>query len=213
MGEQVSQPQRLAPGQEQAAIAVLGRAFNDDALTRFLAPDDRTVLRFMPAFGALVIKYCQRHGEVWTAPDVTGVAAWLPPGKTSPSIAGMLQAGLPKVILRLGWGGMQRLNEVIEYAEKVHKQVVPGPHWYLWGLGVDPAHQRQGIGGQLIQPVLGRADATGLPCYLETQVETNLAFYRKHGFDVVSAGATKGGLPMWCMLRPPQANGLSASSS
>jgi ribosomal protein S18 acetylase RimI-like enzyme len=77
-------------------------------------------------------------------------------------------------------------------------------HWYLWGLGVEPSRQGQGIGGMLIQPVLARADASGLPCYLETMNEKNVPFYEKHGFKIVSdAEVPRHGLRVWAMLREP----------
>jgi ribosomal protein S18 acetylase RimI-like enzyme len=79
------------------------------------------------------------------------------------------------------------------------------PHWYLWALGVDPPYQGQGVGGQLLQPVLAEADAAGLPCYLETETERNVAFYRKHGFDVATAGPDpRQGVMVWTMVREPQ---------
>ena len=69
-------------------------------------------------------------------------------------------------------------------------------------LGVEPDRQGQGIGSALIQPVLGRADAEGLPCYLETTKERNVTFYRRHGFDVVAEGDLPDlGPPFWTMRR------------
>ncbi len=70
-------------------------------------------------------------------------------------------------------------------------------------LGVDPERQGQGIGGQIIAPVLERADRDGLPCYLETMKERNVAFYQKHGFEVVVDDVFKGELHYWTMKRPP----------
>jgi hypothetical protein len=57
-----------------------------------------------------------------------------------------------------------------------------------------------------MQPVLARADASGLPCYLETMNESNVPFYRKHGFVVVSDGEVpERGLRVWAMVREPRA--------
>ncbi len=33
------------------------------------------------------------------------------------------------------------------------------PHYYLWGLAVEPAVKSQGIGSALMQPLLAQADA------------------------------------------------------
>ena len=54
------------------------------------------------------------------------------------------------------------------------------------------------------EPVLTKADAQGVPCYLETQTEGNVAFYRKRGFDtVLEEREPVGDLPIWFMVRPP----------
>src|SRR5260221_95631 len=71
--------------------------------------------------------------------------------------------------------------------------------------GVDPPYQGQSIGGMLIQPVLARADAEGLPCYLETENPRNVPFYQKHGFKVMSEDeVTNCRLHVWSMLREPR---------
>ena len=77
--------------------------------------------------------------------------------------------------------------------------------WYLLTLGVDPPRQGRGIGSALMRPVLTRADAEGLPCYLETEKERNVRFYGKHGFEVVAQGeGPAGGPAFWTMKREPQ---------
>jgi hypothetical protein len=55
-----------------------------------------------------------------------------------------------------------------------------------------------------MQPVLRRADADGLPCYLETMKERNVPFYQKYGFEVVvDELVPKGGPRLWTMKRQP----------
>jgi ribosomal protein S18 acetylase RimI-like enzyme len=56
-------------------------------------------------------------------------------------------------------------------------------HWYLALLVADPMVWRRGIGTALVEPGLERIDDDGLPCYLETQKEANLAYYRRFGFE------------------------------
>lgn len=199
------QPTRLTQGQLKPAIEVMGRAFLNDPFLKYLAPDDAKRARLTPEFVGIVVKYCFSYGEVWTSPSVTGVACWLIPDQTSPSFAGMLRTGMLFMPLKFGWAGFQRFNEVVTYTDRLHKQFAAMPHWYLWGLGVEPSQQGKGFGGTLLLPVLSRADAAGQPCYLETQNESNLPFYQHHGFDVVSNGVTpKSNLPVWAMVRQPK---------
>jgi hypothetical protein len=50
---------------------------------------------------------------------------------------------------------------------------------------------------------LARADAQALPCYLETETESNVGFYSRRGFVVVD-DVEVSGVHMWAMLRMPQ---------
>jgi GNAT superfamily N-acetyltransferase len=65
-------------------------------------------------------------------------------------------------------------NEVMD---KIHKARVPGPHWYLFGVAVDPELHGQGIGSAIIREGLAVADRESKPCYLETSEPRNLALY------------------------------------
>jgi GNAT superfamily N-acetyltransferase len=199
-----AQPIRLTQEQLPSAINIMSKAFYSDTFIGYLAPDETVRSRVLPAFIGIVVNYCFLYGEAWTLPNMSGAACWLVPNKTSPSLMGMIRTGMFTVPLKFGWAGFQRFNDVLNYTDKVHKTVVKEPHWYLWGMGVDPALQGQGIGGRLLQPVLERADAAEQPCYLETQNDSNLPFYTKHGFEVASEGKTPGGLQVWAMLRKPQ---------
>jgi ribosomal protein S18 acetylase RimI-like enzyme len=60
------------------------------------------------------------------------------------------------------------------------------PHWYLAVLGVRPDRQGHGIGGALLEAGLARADADGLPCYLESSNPRNVGLYERHGFEITA---------------------------
>ena len=198
------QPVRLTRDQIKQAISVMSRAFQDDPFLKHLAPDDINRARLTPEFVSIVVRYCHFYGEVWTTSSIGGVACWLTPKHYMPSLTGMLRTGALMLPFKFGKSGFQRFNDVITYTDTLHKQFAPTSHWYLWGLGVEPDLQGKGIGGVLMQPVVSRADAAGLPCYLETQNELNVAFYQKYGFDVVSDGYSPNGkLKVWVMVRQP----------
>jgi GNAT superfamily N-acetyltransferase len=69
-------------------------------------------------------------------------------------------------------------------------------------VGVIPPRQGQGFGRALLRPVLDRADAEGLPCYLETAQPGNVAFYQKLGFDIIADMVEpRSGLRLWTFRR------------
>ena len=76
------------------------------------------------------------------------------------------------------------------------------PHWYLQLLATHPDWQRRGISAALMNVMFERADADGLPCYLETETVENVAYYRHHGFDVRTEWDVPTAPHMWGMYRP-----------
>jgi hypothetical protein len=73
---------RLAPSRKQAAADVLMRAFFADAGYEYVFPDlaerQRSLRRLWPA----LLGYGLLYGEVYTTPDLSGIACWIPPGNT-----------------------------------------------------------------------------------------------------------------------------------
>ena len=77
------------------------------------------------------------------------------------------------------------------------------PHWYLQLLGnASRTGSAAALGAALMNVMFERADADGLPCYLETETIENVAYYRHHGFDVRSEWDVPTGPHMWGMYRP-----------
>lgn len=196
----------LAPDQLRDAAHVLARAFHDEPGWSWILPCESKRAQVMPWFMEVWAKYCRKHGAAYTtAHRVEGAALWIAPGQYPQSRVGMLLSGLMLVPLKVGLVGFSRLISSLSSYERLHKRYVPPRHWYLSVLGVDPPCQGQGIGSALIRPVLERADAEGLFCYLETEEEKNLEFYRRHGFEVAAeADVPNGGPHFWTMRRKPQ---------
>ena len=197
---------QLAPNQIREAGEVLARAFHDDPYWSWVLPDECKRAQVLPWFMEVWVRCCHKYGQVHTTADnVAGVAAWMPPGKFPASLVTMMLAGMVFVPLKFGPAAFGRLMSSTNYVERLHKRDVPLRHWYLPTLGVDPPRQGQGVGSALIQPVLSRADAEGLLCYLETETAGNVAFYERHGFEVVvEDDMPDGGPHFWTMKREPQ---------
>jgi hypothetical protein len=53
-------------------------------------------------------------------------------------------------------------------------------------MGVDPTVQRQGLGGRLLEPVLGIADRDRVDCYLETADPRNSCPARREAIAALS---------------------------
>ena len=183
------------------AGGLLGKAFMDDPLLTYVIPDARRRITRGPWFVRASLSYGIRYGEAHAPPGREGVAFFLPPNQTTLTPARMFRAGMLAAPLRLGLSGFGRFMTMADFTDKLHKQHAPMPHYYLFGMGVDPSEQGKGVGSRLLAAVLRRSEGAGVPCYLETQNARNVPFYEKHGFRVVTdAELPGGGLRSWGML-------------
>lgn len=199
-------PTLLLPAAIDEAGAVQGRAFFDDPVFEFVFPDSSTRRDRLPWLMRIGIALGARFGHVHTTPgEMLGHAVWLPPGNTHVSDDRLAGVGFVDPEQQMGAQALGRFGTFMEQAATTHERLLSEPHWYLLILGIDPPQQGRGLGGALMQPTLRRADADRLPCYLETAKERNLAFYRRHGFEVADEQVLAGGGPtIWSMVRPPQ---------
>jgi GNAT superfamily N-acetyltransferase len=79
------------------------------------------------------------------------------------------------------------------------------PHWYLNVVSTLPDRQGQGLGATVLQPVLARCDAEGVPAYLESTNPRNRTLYRRQGFVDMDEILLPDGPSMLQMWRDPQA--------
>jgi GNAT superfamily N-acetyltransferase len=196
---------QIETAQFRQARAALGRAFFDYNVMVYAAPDTARRAAGVTAVYGAILSDCLRSGEVYGTPDVVGAACWLPPDKSMFTLRRQIRSGMLQLPLRFGITGFNRLLAYDAIARKLHHAHAAQPHWYLAALGVEPQHQGQGIGGALMQPILGRADAQGLPCYLETHRPDNVRLYQRHGFEVCCHCDVPGHpIPVWAMFRKPR---------
>jgi ribosomal protein S18 acetylase RimI-like enzyme len=188
----------------EPAGETLARSFFNDPLTVYMIPDGRERGRLLPSHFTPFVRYGYLFGEVYTTSTVDAAAVWLPSNAAEITPDPAPQCGLDKVEAAVGSGAWGRFSRVMEVVEQVHHAAVPGPHWYLPLIGVDPSRQGPGVGARLLQAMLSRVDVEGLPCYLETFQPTNIRFYQRNGFEIVAEGReSESGLLYWAFKRPP----------
>ena len=197
---------RLKPSDRASAARVFARAFFHYPVMVSHWPDPARRARYLEWYLGCALSYGLRYGQVYTTRDLAGLALWLPPGQTHFTLWRYIRAGFLLTPLLMGIRQSFALAmQQDDAAQKVHAEIAPGPHWYLWMLGVDPAQQGKGIGGLLMRPALEQADRQHLPSYLETHDEKNVPFYLKHGFDLLRTEQVPGSeLRFWGFLRPPR---------
>jgi ribosomal protein S18 acetylase RimI-like enzyme len=183
------------------ATETLVAAFMNDVMFEWVFPDLRTRERGLRRLNQVPLAYGLRYGLVRQASAGRGVAIWVPPGEPM-SVARMVRCGMLGVPFRTGLAPLSRFGGANSVMDAIHEKHMDGPHWELLIVAVDPTMQGQGIGSALVRDGLARADAAGLPCYLNTNTPANVPFYERLGFTVLEeARLGKDGPPAWAMRR------------
>jgi len=195
----------LNPREKKKASEVVAAAFFDYPMFTFYFPDPKRRARYLPWYLGNVLNCALKYGEVYTTPEIAGVAFTLPPGHTKISLGEYINNGFLLSPLFLGPANYRRSMECEDFVGVTHEKIMDGrPHYYLWGLAVDPGQKRSGVGTALMQPVLQKADAEQKPIYLETHKQANVAYYQRMGFALAATeNITPYDLTIWCMLREP----------
>src|SRR3954468_12935062 len=192
---------RLVDSRLAEASNVLARAFQHDPAWVWLIPDEERRSQLLPWL--FRVGFDVTAADVWTTEGIIrGASRWLPPGRPPMRIAPTLKA-LVTTPFKLG-SAMAPFLAYGRAVESLRAEVMPGPHWYLAGIGGDPSAQRRGIGAALLEPGLTAAARAALPAVLLTNNEANLPFYQRHGFEIVRRDQTpKGGPQAWAMVKAP----------
>jgi len=184
-------------GRDHAARAVdiHVAAFVSDPVMRYLWPEAHDYVGHFPdlvrGFGGRALD----HDAADVTEDFRGGALWLPPGVHPDDEA------LEKLVDETVRESVRsEVREVLEQMEASHPAE---EHWHLAFLGVDAAHQSQGIGAVLMRDRLAKIDASGLHAYLESSNPRNVPFYQRHGFEVLREIRIGGFPPVFPMLRTP----------
>lgn len=197
---------RLQRRERRDARAIAASVFSDDELFAFLFPDPVRRRRGVGLLHAGLLAAAPPVAMLSSGAEaghLVGLSMWVPPGRYPYPRGFELRTGLQS--LRLAATASMAIVPGAAYMANVVAAHLRSPHWYLQLVMVDPANQGRGLGAALLAPGLTRADAAGLPCYLETQRHDNLAYYARFGFEVSATFGGTDGLPrMWAMTRPPR---------
>jgi ribosomal protein S18 acetylase RimI-like enzyme len=188
------------PDDVPALAAMLARAFDDDPITRWFYRRDASRQKWSGRYFAWQLRRLLPQGQIHQTQDASGAALWALPDRwrESPGDSARLFAATGAALL-------PRLPTVLAGVGRIERRHPEQRHLYLSVLGTDPARQGEGVGTALLAPGLALCDAEGLPAYLESSKEKNLAFYARFGFRVTGeVRLPRDGPVVWLMWRDPR---------
>ena len=150
-----------------------------------------------------------RYGRVYASSgNLEGIASWVADRFADMTMWRALLSGTFSNMFKMDREATRRLRNMEAMFRPLEidrrKRMEGRAYLYLMILGVAGRHQGQGHGGKILRALLAEGDRTGLPVYLETSNEENLALYQTFGFRTM--GQTMMplvDLPQWGMVREP----------
>jgi GNAT superfamily N-acetyltransferase len=174
---------------------LMSSVFAEDPGVQFMFPSPKTRDRWLTPVltveAQFVIGYGQATG-LWQngTQTLAGVGLWyLPHRPFPPPWYRMLFPALPLLPLQLRLPTLRRLGLIHQF----YLSLLPKDRraLYLEGLAVQPEHQGQGLGRQLVEWGQGHARLNQCPVILHCW-ETMVDFYRGLGFSSQAEGQLKG---------------------
>ncbi|KAJ4300307.1 hypothetical protein N0V88_002980 [Collariella sp. IMI 366227] len=173
-----------------------------------------------------VASHCMSGLVTTVGPEFDSVALWyarlfvvldttkkeVPPGKHLDGWWTQLRSGAWRLYFQLSEEGKKRyFQEILPLLHDTKAEVLGDREqdaWYLVFLGTKPNSQGRGYAARLLRDAMGKADSENRPMYLESSSQTNIAYYKKFGFEVkreISLGRGPAPVRLWIMVREPHA--------
>jgi ribosomal protein S18 acetylase RimI-like enzyme len=188
---------RLRPDEADAMAAVAARAFLADPLTVAVFGGDPSARerRLRCVYGAMFRALPRPPLSAWRGERALGLLG-LSPARSVPPPARAV-AALP---LLLRGARPRELRPAMAWLRGVAGARGEKGDWRLGPLVVDPSAHGEGVGSALLRAACEHLDSLGAGVLVSTDVEENVAFYRRFGFAEIG-GAEVAGQRVWHLRR------------
>jgi ribosomal protein S18 acetylase RimI-like enzyme len=161
-------------------VEILSRSFDANPSVNYMVCQDGKRAKRIAALMDYVFEMCLMFGNVWLSDNRKGCALTLYPGDKRATFKTIwLDA---KLIFKAI--GIRKVKAALYREARIKEKQQKQAMTYLWFIGVDPAGQHKGTGSKLLAEVIAFSGEQGLPVYLETSVQQNLAWYKRFGFGL-----------------------------
>lgn len=192
-------PRDLTPDDLTIVGDILSDSFYDDPVLAWCkqGPEAAAAL-FRSTVKHTILPY--GFGQILSGGE--GAALWMPPGERGqPGFIGLMFM-LFGILFTAGPQAAWRGKIIDDLMKKEHPKE---PHYYLAAIGVRRGFQGKGLGKTMMNQVLARADAEGMPAYLESSKLANVPIYRSVGFEVTKELIARPDAPtLYAMWREPK---------
>ena len=184
--------------EKQKVLETATLAFCTDPSSRWLFRHAGDFLKNSPTFFDMyACSESIKKGNTYVTEGLEGISIWLAPNSSTDekAIENWVEQNLDHEL-------QDDMTKLFEEIDKYHPKDIP--IWYLAILGVDPYHQRKGLGSVLLKHVTGMLDDEKKVGYLESSNPQNISLYLRHGFEVMGEIQVGSSPVITPMIRNPQ---------
>lgn len=171
---------RADENQKSLVVDILTKSFDDNKSVNYVVKQDGKRLARIRGLVEYSLNVCKAFGDVWISDNESACALVVYPDKKRTSVDAIVwDIKLASTVI-----GLNRVGAVLSKESKIKSFHPKEPFCYLWFIGVSPELQNKGFGGQLLEEIINESEKQSRSIYLETSVERNLSWYKKHGFEI-----------------------------
>ncbi|MEM6829131.1 MAG: GNAT family N-acetyltransferase [Bacteroidota bacterium] len=159
---------------------LITEAFNENKSVNYVIRQDAKRIERIHSLINYSYAICKRYGDVIINEDQNAAALVSFPHHKKGFFFSVKQ-DLQLITQSIG---IKKLPSVLKREAVIKNYHPKDPFCHLWYIGVAKIDQRKGVGTHLLQAIIQKYDALGMPIYLETSMEENVAWYKKNGFQV-----------------------------
>ncbi len=161
-------------------VDILTKSFENNQSVNYIAKQDEKRLKRISALMDYSFEVCHSFGDVFLSDDKKACALVLYPDKKKTTLKSILL----DVKLIFSCIGIENIKKALSRESKIKQLQSKELMYYLWFIGVDPEHQNEGIGSDLLKEIIEDSKHKERPIYLETSTLKNLPWYKKFGFQI-----------------------------
>jgi GNAT superfamily N-acetyltransferase len=188
--------QKTLTGERSQSIRALTLAFCADPLFRYCYPDPQHYLEYFPGLVEAVGGRSYDCGRAFHDGDLLGTSLWLPPNICSDDEA--VYGHVEKTV------ELRKVDTVFSILNHLGTSRPSEPHWHLALIGVDAAHQGQGLGSLLLHAMLDEIDREERLTYLVSTNPRCVGLFERFGFQKLGIIACGDAPPLLPMIREPK---------
>jgi ribosomal protein S18 acetylase RimI-like enzyme len=180
---------------------MMADAFHNDALTRWITPDEDRRRAQLPDFFRVFLEISLDYDSVYTNPSKDAALLFLPPGAWEETEKRGVELSQRFAAIL---GDDVEAMATISGLQAIHHPT-GRPHYYLSFAGVAPDNQRRGTMSTLVKALTDRIDSEGIAAFTETSSAGGAFAARRAGFNEVGQTiAIRNGPTLRPMWREPR---------